>query len=312
MTVEIAGLTKSFGDVRALAGVDVRVPPGSVTALLGPNGAGKTTVLRILATLLLPDAGRAVVAGADVVRHPLEVRRRIGLAGQHAAVDDDLTGRENLVILGLMLHLGRRRARHRADELLDAFGLDGAADRLVRTWSGGMRRRLDLLASLVVGPPVLFLDEPTTGLDPRSRTEIWTAVRGLAAGGTTVLLTTQYLEEADRLADDVVILDRGRVVAQGTPDDLKDAIGARVDVVVESVDELAGARAVLDRWSSGGAVVDGDRLSLTAAVPAGAVTLPVLVRALDDAGVGIRDAGVRRPTLDEVFLDRIDRGPVAA
>ena len=311
MTVEITGLARAFGEVRALDGVDLRVPPGSVTALLGPNGAGKTTVLRILATLLRPDAGRAVVAGVDVVRQPREVRRRIGLAGQHAAVDDDLTGRENLVILGLMLHLGRRRARARADELLVAFGLDGAADRLVRTWSGGMRRRLDLLASLVVSPPVLFLDEPTTGLDPRSRTEIWTAVRGLAAGGTTVLLTTQYLEEADRLADDVVILDRGRVVAHGTPDDLKDAIGARVDVVVESAGELPGARAVLERWSVGGIGVDRDRPGLTAAVHAGAVTLPGLVRALDDAGVRVRDAGVRRPTLDEVFLDRIDRADSA-
>jgi ABC-2 type transport system ATP-binding protein len=305
MTVEITGLAKAFGEVRALDGVDLQVPPGSVTALLGPNGAGKTTVLRILATLLRPDAGRAVVAGADVVRQPREVRRRIGLAGQHAAVDDDLTGRENLVILGLMLHLGRRRARARADELLVAFGLDDAADRLVRTWSGGMRRRLDLLASLVVGPRVLFLDEPTTGLDPHSRTEIWTAVRGLAAGGTTVLLTTQYLEEADRLADDVVILDRGRVVAHGTPDHLKDAIGVRVDVAVESAGQLAGARSVLERWSAGGIGVDDDRLGLTAGVPAGAVTLPELVRALDEAGVRVHDVGVRRPTLDEVFLDRI-------
>jgi ABC-2 type transport system ATP-binding protein len=305
MTVEIAGLTKAFGEVRALAGVDVVVPRGSVTALLGPNGAGKTTVLRILATLLRPDAGRAVVAGVDVVRAPAEARRRIGLAGQHAAVDDDLTGRENLVLVGLMLHLGRRRAGARADRLLTAFGLADAADRLVRTWSGGMRRRLDLLASLVVSPEVLFLDEPTAGLDPRSRTEIWRVVGDLARAGTTVLLTTQYLEEADRLANDVVILDRGRVVAQGRPDVLKDAVGARVDVAVETAAELAGARAVLQRWSTGEIGVDPDRLELTAPVPASALTLPELVRALDDAGVRVRDVGVRRPTLDEVFLDRV-------
>jgi ABC-2 type transport system ATP-binding protein len=310
MTIEISGLAKAFGEVRALDGVDVAVPAGSVTALLGPNGAGKTTVVRILATLLRPDAGHAAVAGADVVRRPRDVRRRIGLAGQNAAVDDDLTGRENLVLLGLMFHLGRRAASRRAAELLAAFDLEDAADRLVRTWSGGMRRRLDLLASLVVSPPVLLLDEPTTGLDPRSRAEIWAAVRDLAAGGTTVLLTTQYLEEADRLADDVVILDGGRVVAHGTPDVLKDAIGARVDVAVETRDDLAGARAVLERWSTGDVgtdLSDPDRLSLTAAVPAAAVTLPELVRRLDEAGVGVRDVGVRRPTLDEVFLDRVDR-----
>ena len=203
--------------VQALRWVDLSVPRGGVCALLGPNGAGKTTVVRVLATLLRPDAGSARVAGHDVLREPGLVRAAIGLAGQHAAVDDDLTGRENLFILGLMHHLGRRGARARAAELLDRFGLADAADRLVKTWSGGMRRRLDLIASLVVAPPVLFLDEPTTGLDPRSRAEIWAAVRALAADGTTVLLTTQYLEEADRIADQIVIIDAGLVTAQGTP-----------------------------------------------------------------------------------------------
>jgi ABC-2 type transport system ATP-binding protein len=226
-------------------------------------------------------------------------------------VDDDLTGRENLVILGLMLHLGRRGARRRADELLAASGLADAADRLVKTWSGGMRRRLDLVASLVVSPPVLFLDEPTTGLDPGSRAGIHTAVRDLAAAGTTVLLTTQYLEEADLLAGEVVILDAGRVVARGTPGALKDTIGVRVDVVVEDAGQLAGARDVVGRWSTGEITLDADTLSLSAAVPAGAVTLPELVRHLDEAGVRTADAGVRRPTLDEVFIDRVERGRAA-
>ena len=204
--------------VQALRWVDLSVPRGGVCALLGPNGAGKTTVVRVLATLLRPDAGSARVAGHDVLREPGLVRAAIGLAGQHAAVDDDLTGRENLFILGLMHHLGRRGARARAADLLDRFGLADAADRLVKTWSGGMRRRLDLIASLVVAPEVLFLDEPTTGLDPRSRAEIWAAVREMAADGTTVLLTTQYLEEADRIADQIVIIDAGLVTAHGSPD----------------------------------------------------------------------------------------------
>jgi ABC-2 type transport system ATP-binding protein len=311
MTVEVVGLRKAFGEVTALDGVDLRASAGSVTALLGTNGAGKTTVLRILATLLRADAGSATVDGVDVAADPAEVRRRIGLAGQHAAVDDDLTGRENLVVLGRLLHLGRHGARGRAEELLAAAGLDDAADRLVRTWSGGMRRRLDLVASLVVSPPVLFLDEPTTGLDPGSRAGIQATVRDLAAGGTTVLLTTQYLEEADLLAGEVVILDAGRVVARGTPGALKDTIGARVDVVVEDAGQLAGARAVLGRWSTGEVAVDADTLALSAAVPAGAVTLPELVRHLDEAGVRAADAGVRRPTLDEVFIDRVGAGRAA-
>jgi ABC-2 type transport system ATP-binding protein len=216
--IEATGLRKSFGKVKALDGLDLNVPRGSVCALLGPNGAGKTTAVRILATLARPDAGTARVAGHDVVRQPRRVRELIGLAGQHAAVDDDLTGRENLFILGLMHHLGRTGAHTRADELLEQFGLSEAADRLVKTWSGGMRRRLDVVASLIVTPLVLFLDEPTTGLDPRSRADIWAAIRALAAEGTTIMLTTQYLDEADQLSDQIVIIDAGRVVAQGRPD----------------------------------------------------------------------------------------------
>jgi len=229
MTVAVVaeGLVRAYGPVRALDRLDLEVARGSVCAVLGPNGAGKTTAIRVLATLTVPDAGRAAVLGHDVVRDAAAVRASIGLAGQHAAVDDDLTGRENLEILGRMQHLGRRGARKRAGELLDRFDLADAADRLVKTWSGGMSRRLNLIASVVVAPPVLFLDEPTTGLDPRSRTEIWRTVRELVAAGTTVLLTTQYLEEADRLADDIVIIDGGRAVATGSPDVLKDSIGVR-------------------------------------------------------------------------------------
>ncbi|MFY9849352.1 MAG: ATP-binding cassette domain-containing protein, partial [Trebonia sp.] len=248
--------------------------------------------------------GSARVAGHDVLREPGLVRAAIGLAGQHAAVDDDLTGRENLFILGLMHHLGRRGARARAAELLDRFGLADAADRLVKTWSGGMRRRLDLIASLVVAPPVLFLDEPTTGLDPRSRAEIWAAVRALAADGTTVLLTTQYLEEADRIADQIVIIDAGLVTAHGSPDELKDSLGSRVDVVLADAAGLDAAEAVLADIVTGPPRRDAGDRRLTAPVAAGAVTLPELVRRLDAAGVMAEDVSVRRPTLDEVFLDR--------
>jgi ABC-2 type transport system ATP-binding protein len=251
-----------------------------------------------------PAGGRASVAGYDVTGRPEQVRRCIGLAGQRAAVDDDLTGRENLVIIGLMHHLGRSAARRRADTLLAESGLADAAGRLVRTWSGGMRRRLDLLASLVVTPPVLFLDEPTTGVDPRSRAAIWSSVRSLASDGTTVLLSTQYLDEADHLADDVVIIDAGRTVAQGSPDTLKDAIGNRIDVVVESVTDLEAALAATSRWAVRPPVVDAGQWRLTIPVAAGSVTLPELVRYLDAAGVRAVDVGIRRPTLDEVFLDR--------
>ncbi len=315
-TIEAAGLRKSFGEVQALRGVDLAVSEGSVCALLGPNGAGKTTAVRVLATLIRPDGGTARVAGHDVVREPRQVRASIGLAGQHAAVDDDLTGRENLLILGLMQHLGRRRARARAAELLQRFGLADAADRLVKTWSGGMRRRLDLIASLIVTPAVLFLDEPTAGLDPRSRSEIWTAVQSLAADGTTVLLTTQYLEEADRLAGQIVIIDAGRVTAQGTPDDLKNTLGSRVDVVLsdDTVDgnALAAASAVLRDLTGSQPHVTPEARRLTAPAAADAVTLPELVRRLDAAGVAARDVSIRRPTLDEVFLAETETETEAA
>jgi ABC-2 type transport system ATP-binding protein len=310
--VEVAGLTKSFGAVRALGGLDLAVQEGSICALLGPNGAGKTTAIRILATLLRADGGRASVAGYDVARQAAQVRRCIGLAGQQAAVDEDLTGRENLFIIGLMHHLGRPAARRRADILLAEYGLSESAGRLVKTWSGGMRRRLDLLASLVIIPRVLFLDEPTTGVDPRSRAEIWSGVRALASGGTTILLTTQYLDEADRLADQVVILDAGRTSACGTPDELKDTIGNRIDVVVESAADLASAAEVVSGWSSRPPVVDPQQRRLTMPVAAGLVTLPEVVRQLDAAGVHAEDVSVRRPTLDEVFLDRTARASQSA
>jgi ABC-2 type transport system ATP-binding protein len=301
--IEAAGLTKTFGVVLALDDLDLTVARGSVCALLGPNGAGKTTAIRILATLVRPDAGSARVAGFDVLRQPRQVRASIGLAGQHAAVDDDLTGRENLVILGLMYHLGRADARRRAAALLAEFDLAEAADRLVKTWSGGMRRRLDLVASLILAPAVLFLDEPTTGLDPRSRTDIWSAVRELARDRTTVLLTTQNLAEADELADDVVIIDAGRVVAQGSPDALKDAIGTRVDVVLADAADVSAAMDVLARWATGPLVSSALERRVTVPVAAETVTLPDVVRQLDAAGLRAEDASIRRPTLDEVFLD---------
>jgi ABC-2 type transport system ATP-binding protein len=305
MMIETEGLRKSFGKVQALDGVDLAVAEGAICALLGPNGAGKTTAVHILATLTKPDAGRARVSGHDVVREARQVRAAIGLAGQHAAVDDDLTGLENLLIIGLMWRLGRRQARARAAELLERFGLADAGGRLVKTWSGGMRRRLDLIASLVVAPSVLFLDEPTTGLDPRSRNEIYASVRSLAADGTTVLLTTQYLDEADRLAGQIVILDQGTVTAQGTPDELKNALGSRIDLVLSdtaSGDALNAAQAVLRAITGSEPQADPDTRRLTAAVTAGAVTLPELVRRLDEAGVDVEDVSIRRPTLDEVFL----------
>ena len=304
IAIEATGLRKSFGKVKALDGLDLSVPRGSVCALLGPNGAGKTTAVRILATLARPDAGTARVAGHDVARQPRRVREVIGLAGQHAAVDDDLTGRENLFILGLMHHLGRPGAGARAGALLEQFGLAEAADRLVKTWSGGMRRRLDVVASLIVTPLVLFLDEPTTGLDPRSRAEIWAAIRTLAEGGTTILLTTQYLDEADHLSDQIVIIDAGRAVAQGRPDDLKDTLGSRVDVVVADAGDLPAAAAVVGRAASRPPLVAAGERRLSASVAAGRITLPELVRQLDAAGVAAEDVSLRRPTLDEVFLDR--------
>ncbi|GAA0942039.1 ATP-binding cassette domain-containing protein [Actinocorallia libanotica] len=297
------GLHKRYGDTRALRGLDLEVARGTVCGVLGPNGAGKSTAVRILATLAEPTEGRARVAGFDVVRQAREVRRRIGLAGQSAAVDEYLSGRENLRMFGRFHHLGRREARRRADELLERFGLAEAADKPASGYSGGMRRRLDLIASLVVDPEVLFLDEPTTGLDPRSRGEIWQAVRDLVAGGTTVLLTTQYLDEADQLADDIAVVDHGRVIARDTPDRLKDRIGTRLDVVLADPADTGRAAALLVRRAGRGEPdLAGARFSL----PVGDVTLPDVVRELDAAGFEAVDVSLRRPTLDEVFLELTD------
>ncbi|MDL4772448.1 MULTISPECIES: ATP-binding cassette domain-containing protein [Thermomonosporaceae] len=303
------GLHKSFGDVQALRGLDLSVPRGTVCGVLGPNGAGKTTAVRILATLSDPDAGHARIAGHDVVREAGKVRARIGLAGQHAAVDEKLTGRGNLRMFGRLYHLSRREAHRRADELLERFGLMDAADRQVAGYSGGMRRRLDLITSLILRPEVLFLDEPTTGLDPRSRGEIWDSVRELVADGTTVLLTTQYLDEADRLADDIAVIDHGRVVAAGTPDELKATIGDRLDVVLEDPAALRPAATVLNALAGTDPTMTGaDRLSV--ALPGGGLRLADIVRELDRAGVAAADVSLRRPSLDEVFLRLTDRKEV--
>ncbi|WP_229404299.1 ATP-binding cassette domain-containing protein [Micromonospora sp. NBRC 110038] len=297
------GLRKRYGDTPALDGFDLRVRPGRVCGLLGPNGAGKTTAVRILSTLLRHDSGRAEVAGFDVARQPDQVRHRIGLVGQRAAVDEVLSGHENLVVFGRLCHLGARRARQRASELLDRFGLADAGGRPVRAYSGGMRRRLDLAAGMILAPAVLFLDEPTTGLDPRSRNEVWEAVRELVRAGTTVLLTTQYLDEADRLADRISVLDGGRVIAEGTPDDLKARLGGdRIDLVVRDAADLAAAGAQLGRVAGGEPEVDPDRRLVSARVEHRAGALTEVLRALDAAGVAVEDVALRRPTLDEVFL----------
>ncbi|MGW0593840.1 ATP-binding cassette domain-containing protein [Streptosporangium sp. NPDC002607] len=300
------GLHKSFGDTHALRGLDLSIPKGTVCGVLGPNGAGKTTAVRILATLSVPDAGHARIAGYDVVREAGKVRERIGLAGQYAAVDEKLTGRANLRMFGRLYHLPRRQAHRRADELLERFGLMDAADRPVAGYSGGMRRRLDLITSLILRPQVLFLDEPTTGLDPRSRGEIWDNVRELVADGTTVLLTTQYLDEADRLADDIAVIDHGQVIATGTPDELKATIGDRLDVTLEDPAALPAAMTVLNTLTGNDPTTTGaDQLSV--ALPGGRLRLADIVRELDHAGVAAADVSLRRPTLDEVFLRLTDR-----
>ena len=296
------GLGKRYGDLWALRDVDLAVPQGTVLGLLGHNGAGKTTAVRILTTLLRPTEGRASVAGHDVVSQAAIVRTRIGLAGQQATVDGLLTGRANLEMVGRLYHLPRAVARARAEELLQRFDLADAADRLVRTFSGGMRRRLDLAASLVATPPVLFLDEPTTGLDPRSRIELWGLLRELVRDGATMLLTTQYLEEADRLADDIVVLDGGRVVAHGAPAHLKASVGGeRLEITVGSSSELAAAAAALGPFASDQPVVEAEASRVVAPVNAG-VPLAEVVRALDAAGVATTDLHRREATLDDVFL----------
>ncbi len=307
--VIVEGLTKSFGKTRALEGIDFTVGEGSVVGLLGPNGAGKTTTVRILTTLIKPDGGRAEVAGIDVLKHPEQVRARIGLTGQYAAVDEILTGRENLIMFGQLYRLTHASAKRRADELLERFELTDAANRTVKTYSGGMRRRLDLAASLLVTPPVLFLDEPTTGLDPRSRNGMWEVIGDLIKDGTTVLLTTQYLEEADQLANRIVVIDRGKVIAQGTANELKNQVGGeRLEITVPHGTDLERAESALINTAGqaaldeGGVQIDPVNWRLTVPFPAGAKGLPVAVRQLDEAGVTLADLALRRPTLDDVFL----------
>ncbi|WP_310591769.1 ATP-binding cassette domain-containing protein [Streptomyces resistomycificus] len=300
--ITVEGAHKKYGDKKALDGLDLLVGRGTVHGVLGPNGAGKTTLVRILSTLLRPDAGRIEVAGHDLVTRPQEVRFRIGLLGQHAALDEELSGVQNLEMFGRLYHLGARHARVRAGELLDRFGLEDTGRKPVRAYSGGMRRRLDLAASLITEPEVLFLDEPTTGLDPRGRAEVWAAVRSLVGGGTTVLLTTQYLEEADQLADRISVVDRGRVIADGTADELKAATGGdRIDVVLRDAGQLGAAVALLP-FVGPGVTVDADRRLLSAPVADRMTALSGVVRALEEAGIEAEDVALRRPTLDEVFL----------
>jgi len=301
--IRTSGLVKRYGTVTALDGLDLVVPRGTVLGLLGPNGAGKTTAVRILTTLLEPDAGAVEVAGIDVLKHPDQARRRIGLSGQNAAVDEYLTGFENLEMVGRLYHMGRAKSRARARVLLERFDLADAADRMAKTYSGGMRRRLDLAAALVAEPEVVFLDEPTTGLDPRSRIAMWDTIRELVRGGGTLLLTTQYMEEADQLADDIVVIDRGRKIAHGTADELKRQIGGeRIEVIVEFATDLASAQPVLAKLSAGDVQVEEQTRRLIAPFDGGVASLQKVLTQLKTSGVSVLDIGLRRPTLDDVFL----------
>ena len=301
MMIEAEELAKRYGQTEALAGVDFAVPGGSILGLLGPNGAGKTTAVRILTTLALPDAGRARVAGVDVVGHPAEVRRHIGVAAQDATLDGLLSGRQNLVLVGELSDMGRRAARQRAAELLAQFELTDASDRVLKGYSGGMRRRLDLAAALMTRPPVLFLDEPTTGLDPVSRQRVWEAVRELTAAGVTVLLTTQYLDEADALADQIVVIDHGRVIANGTPQELKEASrSARLEVTLTA--PYPGAAEAIGSLTAGRVQTSGDGRRLSAGVDSAPGLATSVVRALDAAGVLVDNIEIRQPSLDDVFF----------
>ena len=301
------GLVKIYrsrkNEVHALDGLDLVVREGSVLGLLGPNGAGKTTAVRVFSTLLRPDAGRAAIGGFDVVRDAQRIRQIIGLSGQYAAVDEYLTGFENLDMIGRLYHLGRKRSQQRARQLLEQFRLDEAGDRMAKTYSGGMRRRLDLAGALVADPPVLFLDEPTTGLDPRSRTEMWDVIKGLVAAGTSLLLTTQYLEEADLLADNIVVIDHGLVIAEGTADQLKAQVGGeRLEITVSDATRIGQAREVLQPLGVGPVVIEEHQRSLLMPVTGGASVLADALRRLDGEGIEVDDVGLRRPTLDDVFL----------